>query len=179
MQVCSKAQNYVVYNCTMNLSTIKKQHSTQHNCLHNIRCRNPSVRKRQRSTLLIGSRPSGEERRGNQPRIGFHEYGSMAQERAHRIIRQAHKRHVAHRRGFLQARGMDRQGWREALQNHHGCNQVLRVSRQGGDSCGRAGQASNQERQEIAFPLHNKATFGSLLFCSGISICCYSVYLLR
>ena len=42
-----------------------------------------------------------------------------------------------------------------------------------------AGQASNQERQEIAFPLHNKATFGSLLFCSGISICCYSVYLLR
>lgn len=69
----------------------------------------------------------------------------------------------------------DRQGWREALQNHHGCNQVLRVSRQGGDSCGRAGQASNQERQEIAFPLHNKATFGSLLFCSGTSICCYSV----
>ena len=65
--------------------------------------------------------------------------------------------------------------WREALQNHHGCNQVLRVSRQGGDSCGRAGQASNQERQEIAFPLHNKATFGSLLFCSGTSICCYSV----
>ena len=58
---------------------------------------------------------------------------------------------------------------------HHGCNQVLRVSRQGGDSCGRAGQASNQERQEIAFPLHNKATFGSLLFCSGTSICCYSV----
>lgn len=55
------------------------------------------------------------------------------------------------------------------------CNQVLRVSRQGGDSCGRAGQASNQERQEIAFPLHNKATFGSLLFCSGTSICCYSV----
>ena len=46
---------------------------------------------------------------------------------------------------------------------------------QGGDSCGRAGQASNQERQEIAFPLHNKATFGSLLFCSGTSICCYSV----
>lgn len=38
-----------------------------------------------------------------------------------------------------------------------------------------AGQASNQERQEIAFPLHNKATFGSLLFCSGTSICCYSV----
>ena len=36
-------------------------------------------------------------------------------------------------------------------------------------------QASNQERQEIAFPLHNKATFGSLLFCSGTSICCYSV----
>ena len=70
---------------------------------------------------------------------------------------------------------VDRQGWREALQNHHGCNQVLRVSRQGGDSCGRAGQASNQERQEIAFPLHNKATFGSLLFCSGTSICCYSV----
>mgnify|MGYP000765122426 FL=1 len=58
---------------------------------------------------------------------------------------------------------------------HHGCNQVLRVSRQGGDSCGRAGQTSNQERQEIAFPLHNKATFGSLLFCSGTSICCYSV----
>ena len=28
-------------------------------------------------------------------------------------------RHVAHRRGFLQARGVDRQGWREALQNHH------------------------------------------------------------
>ena len=117
----------------------------------------------------------GEERRGNQPRIGFHEYGGMAQERAHRIIRQAHQGHVAHRRGFLQARGVDRQGWREALQNHHGCNQVLRVSRQGGDSCGRAGQASNQERQEIAFPLHNKATFGSLLFCSGTSICCYSV----
>ena len=45
----------------------------------------------------------------------------------------------------------------------------------GGDSCGRAGQASNQERQEIAFPLHNKATFRSLLFCSGTSICCYSV----
>ena len=41
---------------------------------------------------------------------------------------------------LLQARGVDRQGWREALQNHHGCNQVLRVSRQGGDSCGRAGQ---------------------------------------
>ncbi len=85
------------------------------------------------------------------------------------------KRHVAHRRGFLQARGVDRQGWREALQNHHGCNQVLRVSRQGGDSCGRAGQSSNQEGQEIAFPLHNKATFRSLLFCSGTSICCYSV----
>lgn len=77
--------------------------------------------------------------------------------------------------GFFKPGGVDRQGWREALRNHHGCNQVLRVSRQGGDSCGRAGQASNQERQEIAFPLHNKATFGSLLFCSGTSICCYSV----
>ena len=38
-----------------------------------------------------------------------------------------------------------------------------------------AEEPAKPERQEIAFPLHNKATFGSLLFCSGTSICCYSV----
>ena len=50
-----------------------------------------------------GYRPHREERRGKQPRIGFHQCGSMAQERERRFIRQAHKEHHAHRGRLLQA----------------------------------------------------------------------------
>ena len=128
-------------------------------------CRNPSVRKRQRSTLLIGSRPSGEERRGNQPRIGFHEYGGMAQERAHRIIRQAHQGRCSPSRVSSSQRWTDK-GWREALQNHHGCNQVLRVSRQE-ETPGKSRPNQQPRKARNSLSLHNKATFGSLLFCSG------------
>lgn len=39
-----------------------------------------------RHVTFVSSRPSGEERRGNQPRISFHEYGGMAQERAYRFL---------------------------------------------------------------------------------------------
>ena len=59
-------------------------------------------------------------------------------------------------------------------------NRIVMVAVKFYPPVGRAGQASNQERQEIAFPLHNKATFGSLLFYSlrcCCTICTFILYL--
>ena len=49
------------------------------------------------ATLLTGTQPSGEERRRTHPSVRIYECGSMAQERPHRVIRQAHQGHTPHR----------------------------------------------------------------------------------
>ena len=60
-----------------------------------------------------------------QPRIGFHQRRSMAQERERRFIRQAHQGSDAHRGRLLQARRVDRPGWHQAQQSGARSHQVL------------------------------------------------------
>lgn len=66
-----------------------------------------SVRKRKRGTLLFGSKPSGEEWRGNETCVRFHQRGSLAQQRQHRFACPNHQGYPAHSGGLLQTRRMD------------------------------------------------------------------------
>lgn len=55
----------------------------------------------------LAVRPSGEERRGNETCVRFHQRGSLAQQRQHRFACPNHQGYPAHSGGLFQTRRMD------------------------------------------------------------------------